>query len=272
MIGNWLAGNVSWAIRMRTDARSPGAANARLTSIVAVRRALIEMPRSRLPDGTAEPTPAVLSAAFGPAKSCLTLSTAGVLSNKAITLNQSGANSTITATKTGSSETGTSNTFTVNAGALAKFGMGMLHLRQTGTAAEAARSRRRYILAAGVALGLALLSKEVALLYLPALAVHALLFRRLKIVEGIMMGGTAAAVCRQEPGVAYSSESCRTRISPPRSPRVRRRTIEAGVADAVQSQPIRFLRIDREVQVEGLGAPRQIEQPRHQFAHPPPMA
>ncbi len=39
-----------------------------------------------------------------------------------------------------------------------------------------------------------------------------------------------------------------------------------------QFQPIRFLRIDREIQVEGLGAPCQVEQPWNQFRHYPPMA
>src|SRR5439155_1012163 len=47
--------------------------------------------------------------------------TAGVLNNKAITLNQSGAASTITATKTASSETGTSAGFTENRRAPSKY-------------------------------------------------------------------------------------------------------------------------------------------------------
>src|SRR5207247_264925 len=47
--------------------------------------------------------------------------TAGVLSSTAITLNQSGASSTITATKTASSETGTSAGFTVSPATLNKF-------------------------------------------------------------------------------------------------------------------------------------------------------
>jgi hypothetical protein len=47
--------------------------------------------------------------------------TAGVLASSSVTLTQSGAGSTITATKTGGSETGTSNTFTVNPAALDHF-------------------------------------------------------------------------------------------------------------------------------------------------------
>src|SRR5258705_6422438 len=47
--------------------------------------------------------------------------TAGVLASTSVTLTQSGANSTITATKHGSTETGSSNAFTVNPGALNPF-------------------------------------------------------------------------------------------------------------------------------------------------------
>lgn len=46
---------------------------------------------------------------------------AGVLATHSVTLTQSGSSSTITATRTGGTETGTSNAFTVNAAALAKF-------------------------------------------------------------------------------------------------------------------------------------------------------
>jgi hypothetical protein len=76
---NWVAVKTSWATRMRTDARSPAAANARLTSIVAVPLA-IEMPRSLLPCGTAEPTPAAVSGGFGPVnrRSIAALATPGV--------------------------------------------------------------------------------------------------------------------------------------------------------------------------------------------------
>ena len=74
-----MAVKTSWATRMRTDARSPGAANARLTSIVAVPLA-IEMPRSLLPCGTAEPTPAAVSGGFGPVnrRSIAAVATPGV--------------------------------------------------------------------------------------------------------------------------------------------------------------------------------------------------
>ncbi len=39
-----------------------------------------------------------------------------------------------------------------------------------------------------------------------------------------------------------------------------------------QFQPIRFLGIDGEIQIVGLGAAREIDQPRHQFRHHAPMA
>src|SRR5438132_8503173 len=64
---------------MRIRVAGAIAAKARLTSMVAVPFA-IEMPRSRLPAGTAVVTPAARSAAFGPAKSSRTaaVATAGV--------------------------------------------------------------------------------------------------------------------------------------------------------------------------------------------------
>ena len=39
-----------------------------------------------------------------------------------------------------------------------------------------------------------------------------------------------------------------------------------------QFQPVGFLGIDGEIQVIGLGLPRQIDQSRHQFRHHPPVA
>ncbi len=57
---------VSCARRMRICVRAAGAANAPETSTVAI-PPLIDTPRSLLPAGTADVTPAAVSAAFGPA-------------------------------------------------------------------------------------------------------------------------------------------------------------------------------------------------------------
>jgi hypothetical protein len=60
--------------------------------------------------------------------------TAGVLSSHAVTLTQAGASSTITATKSGGSETGTSNTFTVNPAALDHFALSLASPQTNGSA------------------------------------------------------------------------------------------------------------------------------------------
>jgi hypothetical protein len=59
--------------------------------------------------------------------------TNGVLANASVTLTQSGAGSTITATQTDSSETGTSNTFTVDAAAPDHFSVGTIAAQTAGT-------------------------------------------------------------------------------------------------------------------------------------------
>ncbi|MGA7729840.1 MAG: discoidin domain-containing protein [Chloroflexia bacterium] len=56
------------------------------------------------------------------------------------------------------------------------------------------RERRPWLIAAGVLFGLALLSKELALIYFPALALHALLFRRDRLKELLLPLVTGLAV------------------------------------------------------------------------------
>lgn len=74
------------------------------------------------------------------------------------------------------------------------FGLAMLLVYARALDQPGPARRRRYLLAAGLLLGLALLSKEIAVLYTLPLLVHALLFRRAGIRDLLAVGGLAAAI------------------------------------------------------------------------------
>ncbi len=76
----------------------------------------------------------------------------------------------------------------------ALFGLAMLWLYWRGTTRWTAREQRRYMIAAGVCFGCAMLSKELALIYVPGLLVHALLFRRSTIRHVATLLGTGIGV------------------------------------------------------------------------------
>ena len=67
----------------------------------------------------------------------------------------------------------------------------MYYLAQKQTARNA---RLRYLMLTGLLFGLAMLSKELAILYIVAIGVHALLFKRVKVIETVIPLGIGAAV------------------------------------------------------------------------------
>jgi 4-amino-4-deoxy-L-arabinose transferase-like glycosyltransferase len=71
------------------------------------------------------------------------------------------------------------------------FGVLMILVYYRALEREPGRARRWGLLGAGALLGLALLSKELAVLYVPAFLVHAVLFRRIKLRELVAPFGVA---------------------------------------------------------------------------------
>jgi hypothetical protein len=71
------------------------------------------------------------------------------------------------------------------------FGMLTIFVYFRALEREPGRARRWGLLGAGALLGLALLSKELAVLYMPAFLIHALLFRRVKLRELVAPLATA---------------------------------------------------------------------------------
>ena len=71
------------------------------------------------------------------------------------------------------------------------FGLLMILAYARATDQTDPRARRRAMVGAGALMGLALLTKEIALLYVPALVIHALVFRRATLRDLFTMGATA---------------------------------------------------------------------------------
>jgi 4-amino-4-deoxy-L-arabinose transferase-like glycosyltransferase len=69
------------------------------------------------------------------------------------------------------------------------FGILMIYIYYRGLEQGTSQVRRRYLIGAGLVLGLALLSKELAGLYIIALGVYALLFRRARLREVLLPVG-----------------------------------------------------------------------------------